>query len=56
MLPIGGGDLVALGLPRGPLVAQTLAAITATWVAEDFPDEERVRAIAAAAIAQARTR
>ena len=45
-LPIGGGALVAMGLAAGPQVAATLQAIERQWVAEDFPDESRVRAIA----------
>lgn len=45
-LPIGGGALIARGLPAGPDVAKALHAIQALWVAEDFPDAERVAAIA----------
>jgi len=45
-LPIGGGDLVALGLAAGPTVAATLQAIERQWVEEGFPDAVRVRAIA----------
>jgi poly(A) polymerase len=52
-LPIGGGDLVALGLSAGPQVAATLQAIERQWVAEDFPDADRVRAIAEEKVAQA---
>ena len=52
-LAIGGGDLVAMGLVAGPAVAATLQAIERQWVAEGFPDEARVRAIARAATAQA---
>jgi poly(A) polymerase len=52
-LPIGGGDLVALGLKAGPVVAATLQAIERRWVAEGFPDAGRVRAIAREAVDQA---
>lgn len=45
-LPIGGGALIARGLPAGPDVAKALHAVQALWVAEDFPDAERVAAIA----------
>ena len=45
-LPVGGGDLVALGLSAGPTVAATLQAIERQWVDEGFPDAARVRAIA----------
>lgn len=52
-LPIGGGDLVTLGLKAGPIVAATLQAIERQWVREGFPDETRVRAIARDAVDQA---
>ncbi|HMI21239.1 MAG TPA: CCA tRNA nucleotidyltransferase [Sphingomonas sp.] len=52
-LPIGGGDLVALGLSAGPQVAATLQAIERQWVEEDFPNAARVRAIAGEKVAQA---
>ena len=38
-LPVGGGDLVARGLKAGPIVAQTLQAIEAEWIARGFPDD-----------------
>lgn len=43
--PLKGGDLIAMGLPPGPVVASTLREIEEQWIAEDFPDEARVRAI-----------
>ncbi|WP_420144898.1 CCA tRNA nucleotidyltransferase [Sphingobium sp.] len=46
VLPIGGGALIARGLPAGPDVAKALQAVQRRWVAEDFPDAERVGAIA----------
>ncbi len=45
-LPIGGGALIKRGLPPGPDVAKALHAVEAQWVAEDFPDADRVDAIA----------
>ncbi len=51
-LVIGGGDLIALGVPRGPLVAGTLQAIERDWVAAGFPDETWQRTRAAAAVDQ----
>src|SRR6476469_4597816 len=36
-LPIGGGDLIARGLPEGPIVAKTLKAIERKWVEAGFP-------------------
>jgi poly(A) polymerase len=52
-LPIGGGDLIALGLKPGPVIAATLQAVERQWIAEGFPDAARVRAIAAQAVAAA---
>ena len=45
-LPIGGGALVARGLGRGPDVAAALRAVETRWIAEGFPDDQRVAAIA----------
>lgn len=52
-LPIGGGDLVGRGLQAGPDVARTLRRIEDRWIAEGFPDAERVAAIADDEVAQA---
>lgn len=38
-LPIGGGDLVALGLHRGPRVAALLAALERGWVEDGFRED-----------------
>ena len=40
-LPIGGGELVAMGVPPGPDVALLLYAVEDRWVAEGFPDRQR---------------
>ena len=53
-LPIGGGDLVARGLGKGPLVARTLKRIESRWIAEQFPDAQRTRQIADEEVAAAR--
>jgi poly(A) polymerase len=45
-LPIGGGALIARGLTPGPDVAKALRAVQDQWVAEDFPDADRVAEIA----------
>ena len=45
-LLLKGGDLIAMGVTPGPAVAATLRRIERRWVAEDFPDAIRVRAIA----------
>lgn len=45
-LPIGGGALIARGLPAGPDVAKALQEVQRLWVAEDFPDAARVETLA----------
>ncbi|MCP1471336.1 poly(A) polymerase [Sphingobium sp. OAS761] len=45
-LSIGGGALIARGLPAGPDVAKALQAVEAQWVAEDFPGDGRISEIA----------
>lgn len=53
-LPVGGGDLIALGLPAGPIVAATLQAVEREWVESGFAgDREEVLAIAREKVAQA---
>ncbi|MBU3077111.1 CCA tRNA nucleotidyltransferase [Sphingomonas quercus] len=46
-LPVSGGDLIALGLRAGPVVATALQAVERRWIAEGFPDAARVRVLAA---------
>jgi poly(A) polymerase len=45
-LSIKGGELIAMGLPAGHLVAKTLQAIEAAWIQEGFPDASRQRVLA----------
>ncbi len=45
-LPIGGGELVSLGVPPGPDVARLLRVVEDGWVAEGFPDRARAMTIA----------
>ncbi|HEX8666860.1 MAG TPA: CCA tRNA nucleotidyltransferase [Allosphingosinicella sp.] len=46
-LKIGGGDLIAMGLPPGPVVARTLQAVEREWAESGFPSEAQTqRAIA----------
>lgn len=52
-LPLSGGALVARGLDKGPAVAAALKSVETRWIAEGFPDEQRVAAIADAVAAQA---
>lgn len=51
-LPLTGGALVARGLAKGPDVARALHRIEDQWIAERFPDSDRVDAIADAVVAQ----
>ena len=38
--PIGGGDVLALGVPAGPRVGEILRALEAWWIAGDFAADE----------------
>jgi poly(A) polymerase len=49
-LSLGGGALIARGVPKGPEVARLLRRIEDRWVAEDFPAGERLDAIVAETI------
>ncbi len=52
-LPIGGGELIELGLSPGPAVARTLQRIEADWIEAGFPGSETFDALVAEAVAQA---
>ena len=53
-LPVRGGDLIAMGLEAGPIVARTLQAVEREWAEAGFPREtETVRAIARRHVDQA---
>ncbi|WP_370310438.1 CCA tRNA nucleotidyltransferase [Sphingobium abikonense] len=45
-LPISGGALIKRGLTPGRDVAKALQQVERQWVAEDFPDEDRVQQLA----------
>jgi poly(A) polymerase len=49
-LPIGGGQLVARGVPQGPDVARTLRAVEAAWVEAGFPTGPAFDALVAATL------
>ena len=53
-LPIGGGALIARGLPEGPIVARTLRQIEDRWVEAGFPQGEELEDIVAHALSGAR--
>ena len=51
---VGGGDLIAMGLSPGPVVAKTLQAIQRDWIERGFPsDQEEVRTLARLHVDQA---
>ncbi len=50
-LPLGGGDLVARGVPHGPEVARLLREIERRWVAAGFPGGDPFNAIVTATLA-----
>lgn len=53
-LPVSGGDLIAMGLPAGPVVAATLQAVEREWAEAGFePDRDEVLARARARVDQA---
>ena len=54
VLGIGGGTLIARGLPAGPVVARTLAMIETRWAAAGFPRDAALDAIVDAALSEAR--
>jgi poly(A) polymerase len=46
-MPVSGGDLIAMGLIAGPVVAKTMQALEEEWIAAGFPaDKAAVRAMA----------
>ena len=53
-LPVGGGELIAMGLEPGPVVAATMQKIEREWTRAGFPsDKAEVRALARRHVAQA---
>ncbi len=54
-LPVGGGTLMARGLPEGPIIARTLRRIEHQWIEAGFPKGEELERIVAASLVEART-
>jgi poly(A) polymerase len=52
-LAVGGGDLIAMGLTAGPMVARTLQAVEHEWAENGFAGEAEQRAIARRHVDQA---
>jgi poly(A) polymerase len=50
-MPIGGGDLIARGVPQGPQVAQTLRRIEDAWEAAGFPAGKEFERLVGATLA-----
>jgi len=50
---LSGGDLIALGLRAGPVVAATLRAVEQRWVDAGFPDDATLHAFAREAVQDA---
>lgn len=46
VLPLTGGDLIALGMKPGPPVAKMLSRLEQAWIEQGFPDEAQTRALA----------
>jgi poly(A) polymerase len=55
-LPIGGGTLIARGVPEGPVVARTLRQIEDRWVEAGFPQGDAFERIVAEALASGHNR
>ncbi|HEY9553425.1 CCA tRNA nucleotidyltransferase [Allosphingosinicella sp.] len=52
--PLTGGDLIAMGLRPGPVVAKTLQAIERQWIEDGFPsDADAIRRVAWKHVGQA---
>ena len=51
-LPLKGGEIVARGISAGPEVARILKDIERLWVAEGFPDRQRIEAMLAEKLAR----
>jgi poly(A) polymerase len=52
-LPVGGGTLMARGLPEGPIIARTLRSIEQQWIEAGFPKGEELDRIVAASLLEA---
>ncbi len=50
---LSGGAIVSRGVKAGPEVARLMKQVEQSWIAEGFPDESRVSALADEAVAQA---
>jgi poly(A) polymerase len=53
LFPLKGGAVVARGITAGPSVARILRAVEARWIAEGFPDSQRLDALLSEELARA---
>ncbi len=53
VFPLKGGAIVQRGVTAGPLVARILQAVEARWVAEGFPEPQRIEALLTEELARA---
>ena len=53
VMPLSGGDLIAMGLPAGPLVARTLQRLEREWIEAGFPPPDQTRSVALALVGEA---
>lgn len=51
--PLTGGAIVSRGVKAGPEVARLMKQVEGEWIAQGFPEEDRVAELADAAVAQA---
>jgi poly(A) polymerase len=50
--PLKGGHVVARGVAAGPAVARVMQAVERRWIAEGFPDRQRIDALVCEELAQ----
>ncbi|MEM8917657.1 MAG: CCA tRNA nucleotidyltransferase [Pseudomonadota bacterium] len=56
LFPVGGGDLVEMGLEPGPIVAETLRKIEQAWIKKGFPGDREAIELAKLMVRQASAR
>ncbi|MEO9470374.1 CCA tRNA nucleotidyltransferase [Parasphingorhabdus sp.] len=56
VLPLTGGDLVTMGLQRGPIVAETLSKVEEAWIKKGFPGEGEALELARLLVREASAR
>jgi poly(A) polymerase len=54
--PVSGEDIMAAGVPKGPLVGEVMREVEAWWIDQDFPDDRMAAVEKLKAVAQGMTR